>query len=139
MLPIRVPLLATGCLLLGLAAGAQAQVLASGQVDLPHTTTGPGSPEFNFPVTRMHTVPLGVSAAAGARLVVSLRDVNRPDQFCDPDDPSGGLFDGCATIDWPFPGRRGINLVELELSTGIETFHLRMNDVLSDIPEPDGP
>lgn len=139
MLPVRVTLLVACCLLLGLPAVAQVQVLASGQVDLPHTTTGPGSPEFNFPVTRMHTLPLGLGSTAGARLVVSLRDISQPDQLCDPNDPSGGLFDGCATIDWPFPGRRGINLVELELSTGIETFHLRMNDELSDTPEPDGP
>ncbi|MCH9647009.1 MAG: hypothetical protein K0U98_02155 [Deltaproteobacteria bacterium] len=120
------------------SGAAQAQVLASGTYDLQFST-GPGSPTFNSALTRMHTLPGDLGATAGARLVVSLIDLSRPDQDCDPDDPSGGIFEGCAVVDWPFPGRRGINLIEAQLTTGFETFHLRMGDVLSDEPEPSGP
>ncbi|MEM7049323.1 MAG: hypothetical protein AAF604_06675 [Acidobacteriota bacterium] len=125
-------------LLLAGGLSAQAQVLASGQFPLGFTS-GPGSPNFNSAITLAGTVPADLGPTAGGRLVLSLRDVGRPDQFCDPDDPSGGLFDGCATVDWPFPGRRGINLVRLELADGVQDFHLRMDDTFSAIPEPDGP
>ncbi len=115
-----------------------AQVLAEGEVDL-FFSTGPGSPHFNSAITRMHTVPADLGPTAGQLLVLSLRDSSRPNQFCDPEDPTGGLFEGCAVVDWPFPGRRGINLVELALNSGDRTFHLRMSDDLADDPEPDGP
>ncbi len=115
-----------------------AQVLASGEVDLLFSD-GPGSPTFNSAITRVHTVPMDLGSTSGKLLVLSLRDASRPDQFCDPDDPTGGLFEGCAVVDWPFPGRRGINLVELEMDSGDRTFHLRMSNALSDDPEPEGP
>ena len=125
-------------LVLGVPCQLTAQVLAQGEVDL-FFSTGPGSPNFNSAITQVHTVPVDLGPTAGQRLVLSLRDASRPDQFCDPTDPSGGLFEGCAVVDWPFPGRRGINLVELALASGDRTFHLRMSDELSDDPEPEGP
>lgn len=115
-----------------------AQILAQGEVDL-FFSTGPGSPTFNSAITLPHTAPADLGPTAGRLLVLSLRDASQPDQFCDPADPSGGLFDGCAVVDWPFPGRRGINLVELALDSGDRTYHLRMSDQLEDDPEPDGP
>ncbi len=133
------PILMTVTLAIWAASGsAQVQVLASGTVDL-EASSGPGDPNFNSPITRMHVLPVAPMPAAGSRLIVSLRDISQPDQFCDPSDSSGGLFDGCATVDWPFPGRRGINLVEIELTSGAQTLHLRMDDTLADDPEPDGP
>ena len=127
-------------LLLALSTPSQltAQVLAEGEVDL-FFSTGPGSPNFNSPITQMHTVPADIGPTAGRLLVLSLRDSSRPEQFCDPEDPTGGLFEGCAVVDWPFAGRRGINLVELELDEGSRTFHLRMSDEFDDEPEPEGP
>ncbi len=138
MSPIRAawPILIS--LLLVSPSVAQAQVLASGTFDLQFSL-GPGSPSFNSPLTRMHTMPADLEETAGGTLIVSLVDLSQPGQLCDPDDPFGGLLDGCATVDWPFPGRRGINLVEVQLSTGLETFHLRMSDQLAADPEPDGP
>lgn len=124
--------------LLTVPVATEAQVLASGTFDLAFSG-GPGSATFNSALTRMHGMPLDLPPTAGAHLVVSLRDLSRPEQVCDPDDPSGGLFDGCATVDWPFPGRRGTNLLELQSSSGNETLHLRMDDTLSAEPEPDGP
>lgn len=117
---------------------ASAQLLASGEFALP-ASSGPGDPNFNFAFTVEPTVPTGLGTTAGKTLAISLRDSSRPDQFCDPDDPFGGLTEGCATIDWPFPGRRGINLMAIDLEGGKQTFHLRMEDMLSDQPEPDGP
>ncbi|MEM6796348.1 MAG: hypothetical protein AAF725_20420 [Acidobacteriota bacterium] len=117
---------------------AGAQTLASGTFDLP-SSTGPGHPDFNSALTAMHAIPLGVSATAGTEIRVSLQDVSRPDMVCDLEDSFGDLFSGCAAVDWPFDGRRGINLVELETAAGLETLHLRLNDTLSADPEPEGP
>ncbi len=131
--------LVVASLLIAPSATAQVTVLASGTHNLDFSN-GPGDANFNSAITRMHTLPLDLGATAGDRLIVSLRDLTQTSQVCPGDeDPSGGLFDGCATVDWPFPGRRGINLVEAQLTTGLETFHLRMGDVLSSQPEPDGP
>ncbi len=115
-----------------------AQILADGEFELLFSN-GPGTPNFNSAITLSHIVPADLGPTTGRHLILSLRDSSRPDQFCDPDDPSGGLFDGCATVDWPFPGRRGINLLGLTLDSGNQTLHLRMSDELADEPEPDGP
>lgn len=125
-------------LLLGTAAVCSGQTLASGTFDLPNST-GPGDPGFNSPLTAQHTLPLGVTAPAGTEIRVGLRDVSRPDKVCDLDDGFGDLFNGCAAVDWPFMGRRGINELEVETTEGFTTLHLRMGDVLSLEPEPDGP
>ena len=128
---------ASALLLLGVSA-ASGQVLASGLFDLPNST-GPGDPDFNSALTANHTMPLGLIAPAGAEIRVALRDVSRPDMVCDLDDDFGDLFNGCAAVDWPFPGRRGINLVEVETVQGLMTLHLRIGDTLSAVPEPEGP
>jgi len=112
-----------------------AQVLASGQFDL-EASSGPGDPAFNSALTANHAMPMGLGATSGVEISVGLRDVGRPDLVCDPD---GGLFQDCAAVDWPFPGRRGINLVEVETTSGFVTLHLRMTDTLEADPEPDGP
>ncbi|MEM1180820.1 MAG: hypothetical protein AAGM22_20920 [Acidobacteriota bacterium] len=134
------------CLLIASLAAATAatppavgaQTLASGLFDLPNST-GPGDPGFNSALTANRTLPADLPPTAGAEIHVRLRDVSRPDMVCDLDDTFGDLFSGCAAVDWPFPGRRGINLVEVETDQGLVTLHLRMNDTLSLDPEPDGP
>lgn len=115
-----------------------AQSLADGLFDLPNST-GPGDPGFNSALTANHTLPTGLGATAGAAIHVRLRDAGRPDKVCDLDDDFGDLFNGCAAVDWPFQDRRGINLVEVETDEGPVTLHLRMDDSLSLVPEPDGP
>lgn len=116
----------------------EAQLLASGTFDLEESS-GPGDPAFNSALTANHTLPGDLGSTAGEMVVVALRDSSRPDKMCDLDDTFGDLFSGCAAVDWPFPGRRGINLLEVETTTGLETLHLRIGDSLSADPEPDGP
>lgn len=115
-----------------------AQTLASGTFDLEESS-GPGHPAFNSALTANHTLPGDLGSTAGGMIVVALRDSSRPDKVCDLDDDFGDLFSGCAAVDWPFPGRRGINLLEVETTSGMQTLHLRIGDTLSADPEPDGP
>ena len=117
---------------------ASAQTLAEGSFDLPRST-GPGHPDFNSVLTANHFMPMDVEALAGSEIRVGLRDAGRPDKVCDLDDDFGDLFNGCAAVDWPFPGRRGINLLEVETVDGLQTLHLRIGDTMSVDPEPEGP
>ncbi|MEM7350833.1 MAG: hypothetical protein AAF657_08505 [Acidobacteriota bacterium] len=121
-----------------LASPVGAQELASGEFAL-EASTGPGDPVFNSPLTAKHVMPMGIGSTSGVQISVGLRDVSRPEKVCDRTDPSGGLFDDCAAVDWPFPGRRGINLLEVETVSGLQTLHLRMTDTLAPDPEPKGP
>ena len=138
---MKKPILALLCLAL-MAVGpptlATAQTLASGTFDLGNST-GPGDPDFNSALAANHTLPMDITGLAGTEIRIGLRDVSRPDQVCDLDDDFGDLFSGCAAVDWPFQDRRGINLLEIETTQGLRTLHLRIGDVLSPDPEPEGP
>lgn len=126
------------CCLAAWPFAGHAQILASGEFAL-EASSGSGDPAFNSALTAVHMLPGVLGSTSGMQVAVGLRDASRPDKVCDLTDPYGGLFDDCAAVDWPFPGRRGINLLELETVSGLLTLHLRMTDVLSLDPEPDGP
>ena len=133
----------TICVLVMLAvwstsAVVSAQVIAAGQFQLD-PSTGPGHPDFNSALTAMHTIPIDLGSTTGSHLSIGLRDISRPDMVCDLDDDFGDLFNGCAAVDWPFMGRRGINQLDFDTDSGTGTLFLRIGDTLSLEPEPLGP
>lgn len=75
------------------AAAPSVVVVAAGTLDLPAAAEF-GDPGFHEPLFVEGTIP--EAAAAGGRLIVSLRDAERPDQACDSEHP----LSGCATVDW---------------------------------------
>ena len=67
-------------------------MLAEGSFELS-TAAAFGDPGFHETLTASTTT---VAAAGPGRLVLALRDLDRPDQTCDQDHP----LSGCATVDW---------------------------------------
>ena len=90
-------------------------VLASGEFDLPTA---------DFSVT--HTLPDDLDMGADMRLVLTLRDVNRPDQTCAEHHPQSG----CATVDWSDE-----NTLTLKLESGTNVFFLSASGALADEPD----
>ena len=64
-------------------------------LELPAATSFE-SPGFHAVFEIAGTVPSDIGSTRGLRLVVSLRDVSRPEQQCDSAHP----LSGCGTVDW---------------------------------------
>ena len=78
--------------------------LASGELSLAAATSF-GTPGFHEVLTSSQTIPEDITATAGRRLVLTLRDLGRPEQRCAREHP----LSGCATVDWSdFEGRPGV-------------------------------
>ena len=90
-------------------------------------------------LTDSQTIPEDVTAAAGRRLVLTLRDLGRPEQRCDRDHP----LSGCATVDWSdFEGRPGVppggvfeHRLVLQLASGERSFFLSDAGSLNGAPD----
>lgn len=117
---------------------AEVRTLASGELLLPAATSF-GSPGFHEVLTDSQTVPEDITAAAGRRLVLTLRDLGRPEQRCDREH----LLSGCATVDWSdFEGRpnvppRGVfeHRLVLQLASGEQSFFLSDSGSLNEAPD----
>jgi len=109
-------------------------VLAAGDFDLPAAEAF-GEPGFHEVRTAEATLPDGLGATKGRRLVLRLRDAGRPDQSCDSEHP----LSGCATVDWSDDESRpnvppgGVFDNRLEL--GGQTFFLSESGALGGTPD----
>ena len=117
---------------------AKVAKLASGELLLVAATSF-GSPGFHEVLTDTQTIPEDITAAAGRRLVLTLRDLGRPEQRCDRDHP----LSGCATVDWSdFEGRPGVpqggvfeHRLVLQLASGEQSFFLSDSGSLNEAPD----
>ena len=97
------------------------------------TTLGSARPTALGRVTCCHevltdsqTIPEDIAATAGRRLVLTLRDLGRPEETCDREHP----LSGCATVDWSdFDGRPNVppgcvfeHRLLLQLASGEQSF-----------------
>lgn len=113
-------------------------VIAAGVLELPAASSF-GAPGFHEVLMAQPSVPADIGPTAGRRLVLSLRDVGRPDQECSQQHP----LSGCATVDWSdSPGRPNVppdgvfdNHLALELSTGPLTLFFHEDAELATEPE----
>ena len=121
------------------AVEAKVTKLASGELSLPAATSF-GSSGFHEVLTDSQTLPQDIAAAAGRRLVLTLRDLGRPEQRCDREHP----LSGCATVDWSdFEGRPGVppggvfeHRLVLQLASGEQSFFLSESGSLNEAPDP---
>ena len=121
------------------AVEAKVTKLASGELSLPAATSF-GSPGFHEVLTDSQTLPQDIAAAAGRRLVLTLRDLGRPEQRCSREHP----LSGCATVDWSdFDGRPGVppggvfeHRLVLQLASGEQSFFLSESGSLNEAPDP---
>ena len=112
--------------------------LASGDLLLPAATSF-GAPGFHEVLTDSQTIPQDITAAAGRRLVLTLRDLGRPQQRCSREHP----LSGCATVDWSdFEGRPGVppggvfeHRLVLQLASGEQSFFLSDSGSLNEAPD----
>ena len=112
--------------------------LASGELLLPAATSF-GTPGFHDVLTDSQTIPEDLTAAAGRRLVLTLRDLGRPEQRCAREHP----LSGCATVDWSdFDGRPNVppggvfeHRLVLQLASGEQSFFLSDSGSLSEAPD----
>lgn len=119
-----------------------AQYLAVGEFEVLAASAARES-GFHEPFSATHTVPSGLDPAKGKRLIIALREISRPQQKCDSDDPRSG----CATIDWsddpsrPRVPRNGVfeNSITLLLASGSHTFYLTASGALADQPDKPNP
>jgi hypothetical protein len=117
---------------------ATVRKLASGELSLPAATSF-GSPGFHEVLTDSQTIPEAVTALAGRRLVLTLRDLGRPEQRCGREHP----LSGCATVDWSdFEGRPGVppggvfeHRLVLQLASGERSFFLSDSGSLNEVPD----
>ena len=112
--------------------------LASGELLLPAATSF-GTPGFHEVLTDTQTIPEDITAAAGRRLVLTLRDLGRPQQGCAREHP----LSGCATVDWSdFDGRPNVppggvfeHRLVLQLASGEQSFFLSDSGSLNEAPD----
>lgn len=86
-----------------------------------------------------HALPESLGPTAGKRLVIALRDANRPDVMCGTQHP----LSGCATVDWsdalsrPNVPDTGVfdNSIALQLSSGSRRFFLSESLALAAQPD----
>jgi len=112
-------------------------VLLEGSIEVPAATAF-GDPGFHEPFVLTGTVPEAAAGASG-ELIITLRDVGRPDQTCDRDHP----LSGCVTVDWSdFEGRPGVpdggvfdNRLSLVSSSGGVELFLSERDGLAAVPD----
>lgn len=115
-----------------------AQYLANGEFNVP-AASAVGEPGFHEPFSATHPIPSRLDPTKGKRLIIALRDLSRPQQRCDGDDPRSG----CATVDWsddpsrPKAPRSGgfDNSITLQLASGSRTYYLTASEALADQPD----
>ena len=120
------------------SVGAKVRKLASGELLLP-AATSLGSPGFHEVLTDSQTIPEDITAAAGRRLVLTLRDLGRSEQRCAREHP----LSGCATVDWSdFDGRPNVppggvfeHRLVLQLASGEQSFFLSDSGSLNEAPD----
>ncbi len=96
-------------------------------------------PGFHFVINVTHDLTDVQQSIAGLTIVVSLRDVSRPEQTCSTPHPTSG----CATVDWsdfngqPYvpPGGVFNNSLKLQLSSGEHILYLSESGVLAGAPD----
>lgn len=119
-----------------------AQYLANGEFNVP-AANALGEPGFHEPFSATQTIPSRIDPTKGKRLIIALRDLSRPQQKCDSDDPRSG----CVTIDWSddpsrakLP-RNGVfdNSLTLQFASGAHTFYLTASGALADQPDKPDP
>jgi hypothetical protein len=123
----------------GETARTATQTLTTGQLRLPAAAAF-GQPGFHEVLVATGRVPRRMRATKGLRLVLTLRDAQRPRQTCSSEHP----LSGCATVDWSDdPARPKVpaggvfrNGLTLRLASGVRTFFLRADGTLSSKPEP---
>ncbi len=112
-------------------------VLAGGEVEVPAASSF-DDPEFHFAVSRTSSAP--AETPGNGTLVLTLRDLSRPDEACSQEHP----LSGCLTVDWSdFEGRPGVppggvleNSITLQLVSGPKTFYLTERSGLADQKPP---
>ena len=117
---------------------ARVRKLASGEFWLPAAMSF-GAAGFHEVLTDSQTIPKDITAAVGRRLVLTLRDVGRPEQRCAREHP----LSGCATVDWSdFDGRPNVpqggvfeHRLVLQLASGEQSFFLSDSGSLSEAPD----
>ncbi len=117
---------------------ANVRKLAAGELLLPAAASF-GAPGFHQVLTDSQTIPEDIAAAAGRRLVLTLRDLGRPEQRCSREHP----LSGCATVDWSdFEGRPGVppggvfeHRLILQLASGEQSFFLSDSGSLNEAPD----
>ncbi len=120
------------------SVGTKVRKLASGELSLAAATSF-GSPGFHEVLTDKQTIPEDITAVAGRRLVLTLRDLGRPEQRCAREHP----LSGCATVDWSdFDGRPGVppggvfeHRLVLQLASGERSFFLSDSGSLNEAPD----
>ena len=120
------------------ATGDGIQRLASGEFLLPAVDAF-GAPGFHEVLIDVQTLPNDLSVSSGDRLILSLRDLGRPDQSCSREHP----LSGCATVDWSdFDGRAKVpsggvfeHSLTLRLASGDRSFFLSESGSLNDTPD----
>ena len=120
------------------ATGFGVQRLASGEFLLPAANAF-GAPGFHEVLIDVQTLPSDLSVTSGDRLILSLRDLGRPDQSCSREHP----LSGCATVDWSdFDGRAKVppggvfeHSLTLRLASGDHSFFLSESGSLNDTPD----
>ncbi|MCH8184634.1 MAG: hypothetical protein IH862_00850 [Chloroflexi bacterium] len=117
---------------------AKVTKLASGELSLAAATSF-GAPGFHEVLTDSQTIPEDLTAPAGRCLVLTLRDLGRPEQRCAREHP----LSGCATVDWSdFDGRPGVppggvfeHRLVLQLASGEQSFFLSDSGSLNEAPD----
>ena len=117
---------------------AKVRKLASGELLLPAAMSF-GTRGFHEVLTDSQTFPADITAAAGRLLVLTLRDLGRPEQRCSREHP----LSGCATVDWSdFDGRPNVpqggvfeHRLVLQLASGEQSFFLSDSGSLSEAPD----
>lgn len=110
-------------------------MLEEGSFDLPAAAAF-GDAGFHETLTASTTA---VASAGPGRLVLALRDLDRPDQTCDQEHP----LSGCATVDWSDAEDRpnvpdgGVfdNHVTLDVAGETTQLFLSESDALTTVPD----
>ena len=112
---------------------AGAVVLGEGQFSLPAAAAFEDE-GFHLALSATNGLRADLEVAAGARLILELRDASRPEQTCGREHPTSG----CATVDWSdFEGRPGVpeggvfdNRLTIATSEGERAFFLSESGAL---------
>lgn len=110
-------------------------MVAEGSFELPAAAAF-GDPGFHETLTASTTA---LADAGPGRLVLALRDLDRPDETCDQDHP----LSGCATVDWSdAEGRPNVpeggvfdNHVSFEVAGETTQRFLSESDALATVPD----
>ena len=114
------------------------RTLISGEFILPAAQSF-GDSGFHEVLIVTQSLPQDIGSTEGLRLVLALRDADRPGQTCSQDHP----LSGCATVDWSdSQGRPGVppggvfdNHLTLRLASAERSFFLSDTGALNDAPD----